>query len=133
MRERTIDYQDEDYDVVIVLTPATVLQGAQRAVILGMQYGRFRTDETITLQERAVATITYPACLSCVKSIENRDPDKAKQLMGDIPLSEFLVLPDALVQQWERFAYELNPQWIPRTGEPTDEQGEVKESSSANG
>ncbi len=153
MRRRTIDYQDDEYDVVVVLGRASVLQGAQRAVILGLQYARFRTvseDDPISLEERAVATITYPACLSCIVSIENREPKKSKladgvieekpkkavvrkKLVEDISLADFLMLPDALVQQWERYAYELNPQWVPQGEAQGDEEGEVKESSSSSG
>lgn len=133
---REVRYRDEEYNVLIHLRQARVIEGMKRGQIIQERLGA-ETVKTVaegegapvptldTLTSRLVSFYTYPACIAATTSVDNlksytgADGKKhpftdGKELAADIPFDEFLELPEALVVLWEEAALELNPHWMPR-------------------
>lgn len=116
MQESSIKYEDGQYNVEIVVHQATVRDGIQRTLLLNQQLCELKAQEkagkSADLMTRAVATLTYPACMAATAEVRNLDVNK-KQLKKKLTLDEFMELPDALVYLWEDAAFQLNPHWLP--------------------
>jgi len=120
MRQEQFHYKDDDYDVAITVRQADVRAGVLRSTILGEQFRAFRKaeeehpDQPPNIIERAIATLTYPACIAAVLKIENTDLNKPAKLQLPLTLEQFMALPDALAYLWEEAALHVNPHWAPR-------------------
>ena len=129
MRQHTVVYKDDDYDVEIEVRQ-TSLSGSYRRVALqsrelaqSKERGNAKGPEDYFTQW--VGWRTLPSCLGA--TVEIRNLDKAKtQLPSEMNLDEFLALPEALVIVWERAVYECNPHWMP-VSEEEEESGEAPE------
>ena len=126
MQSEKVSYRDDDYDVVITIRQATVLDGMRRS-ILEIE----ATAESLDLVEekhagylRFMVSEVYPSCMASIESIENGE-DAEKKLSKDMSFAEFAALPDALFQQWYKATYDLNPHWVYR--KPETKKGEEKE------
>jgi len=127
MRSEKVVYNDgAEYDVVIVVHQATVLDGMRRA-ILEIE----ASAESLDLVEekhagylRYMVSEVYPSCMASTESIENGE-GATKKLSKEMSFAEFADLPDALFQQWQKVVYELNPHWLYRR--PETKEGEEKE------
>lgn len=146
MATREVRYRDEEYNVIIHLRQARVVEGMkrtqiiqdnlERAVLEAKARGEDPPEPTVeNLALRVLRFYTYPACIAAVTSIENPKSytgadDKShpfvngKELMPEMTLEEFFELPEAMVLIWEEAAYELNPHWVPqfRPVEPKEEE-----------
>lgn len=137
---REVRYRDEEYNVIIHLRQARVIEGMRRGQIIQERLGRETvkavaeggetpltapTPTLDTLTHRLVSFYTYPACIAATTAIDNLKSytdtsgkehpfTSDKELLADIPFEEFLELPEALVVMWEEAAYELNPHWGPQ-------------------
>ena len=139
MNTAKVAYADDNYDIVISLRQATVLDGMRRAILdvearseaLGLALA---TDEASTEVDAVpekwagylnfMVTEAYPSCVACIESIENADGAE-KTLSKDITFAEFAGLPDALFQEWQKAAYKLNPHWVYQS--PETKKGEASE------
>ncbi len=138
MRKATIEYKDDDYDVIISVQQADVRAGIARSTILNAQILASRKqreehpDKPVSVMERAIATLTYPVCIASTTEIVNNEPKTPKQLrLQRLTLDKFLALPDALALIWEEASLEVNPHWVPKLAAPEGEEKEpVKETSS---
>ena len=126
MRSEKVTYTDDNYDVVISVRQATVLDGMRRA-ILDIE----ASAESLDLVEekhagylRFMVSEVYPSCMASIESIENGE-DAEKKLSKEMSFDDFASLPDALFQQWQKVVYDLNPHWVYRR--PETKQGEEKE------
>ena len=72
MRKAVIEYDDDDFHVKITLSQATGLMGIKRTVLSGEEADKpFPLASNITERiDRIYRTVTYPACLASVVSIE---------------------------------------------------------------
>lgn len=136
MKTKVFLYEDNDYDVSITVTAATVLVGSRRASIIGQQHTALAmllwgkktdtdgklVDEYIGNDENfskyLIRTNTYPACIAGTVKIENlldsEGPGGEKiGLNLDITPEDFMELPEELVVTWLEAIYELNPHWAP--------------------
>ncbi len=147
MATREVRYRDEEYNVIIHLRQARVVEGMKRtqiiqdnlelATIEAKAKGEDLPEPTVqNLAIRVIRFFTYPACLAATASIENpksytdaddkSHPFVGKKLVPEVTLEEFMELPEAMVLMWEEAAYELNPHWVPqlRPVEPKEEEKE---------
>jgi len=142
MKTKVFLYEDNDYDVSITVTAATVLVGSRRASIIGQQHTALAmllwgkktdtdgklVDEYIGNDENfskyLIRTNTYPACIAGTVKIENLFGDAEEYVAGrgeqaplqlslDITPEDFMELPEELVVTWLEAIYELNPHWAP--------------------
>jgi len=127
MRERTVVYKDDDYDVEIVVRQASVEDSFRRMSLHSREKARLtgREGEEFYLPLRWTALRTYPELVSCTAEIKNLDADK-KQLSSDLSLDDFLQLPEALVFTWEGATYECNPHLMPQRVQEEDKSGEAE-------
>ena len=132
MRERTVVYQDDDYDVTITVRQASYSIGLKRSVMMAKQWKMVRTMEEGAVNPAIVWAIlrTYPAVVNATVSIENGEDAKTKL---ELPTSyeELVELPEVLVAMWENAIYEANPAWVPKMKAEEDAEGEAKEPDSA--
>jgi hypothetical protein len=151
MAVRTVEYQDEDHNVIITLRRASLLDGMERTLkIEGELLGRLREEKEAEDREetpeeptsvRFIKMYTYPNCVSCVSSIENVPvdddgtmPPKLLSPADEIPFEEFANLPEQLVLMWHEAALELNPHWvIALPGTREEAEGEAEEPGSESG
>ena len=127
---KVIEFSDEEYNVLIRVRRATVLDGIRRSLLILQARERFprpNTSDIKIMSEHILAAVTYPSCVAGTESIENLNPDSPKKLSPDLSLEEFASLPEPLASSWEITVYDLNPQWTP--GGAPSEAGEVGESS----
>lgn len=151
MEARTVRYRDKNYNVLIRLRQARVVEGIKRSTIIQENLGRETVkaaaegEDALQLtvegiSHRVVAIYTYPACIAATVAVENLETytgadgeehpfTNGLELKADLSLEEFLELPEALVLMWEGAAYELNPHWAPRLVPREDEEGKDKEPS----
>jgi len=126
MRSEKVSYRDDNYDVVVTVRQATVLDGMRRA-ILEIEAS---AESLVVVEEkhagylRFMISEVYPSCMASIESIENGE-DAKKKLSKEMSFDEFASLPDALFQQWQKVVYELNLHWVYRR--PETKQGEEKE------
>jgi len=116
---RTLTYQDEALDVTLELGAATTLAGVRRALLQGralayLDEGAAEAGLAATAR-RIVVQYLYPDLLAAVVEAEGLDPE--------MPVADFLALPEALTDLWQNLVYDLNPHWYPfrRPDEPEDE------------
>lgn len=126
MQSEKVTYADDYYDVVISIRQATVLDGMRRS-ILEIEASEYPID---TVEEKHAGYLwfmmseAYPSCLACVEEFENGE-DAEKKLSKNMSFEVFANLPDALFQQWQKVAYNLNPHW--RYQKPETKKGEKQE------
>jgi len=132
MQSKNVVYSDGDeYDVVITVHTATVLDGMRRA-ILDIEAS---TEELNLVEEkyagylRFMVSEVYPSCLAATVTIENGENAK-KKLSKDMSFNDFAKLPDALFKQWQKAVYELNPHWVYKSS--TAKEGEEQEPTNGN-
>ena len=124
---RELTYQDDALDVRLVISAPTVLTAMKRSVYYGRALAYLDAldqanaeaaeEEAATPQlvnnaveiaaQRLVAQYIYPDVLAA--SVE------AEGLNLDMPVSDFLALPEALTDAWQKVVYELCPDWWPFT------------------
>ena len=101
MKQREIVYQEDEWDVHLVVTEATVLHGIVRT--------RLRIEgrgvEDRDLDSRLLLMYTYPDLIAATVSAEG--------VSWPLEFDDFLALPERLVIQWEQAVYELNAHWLP--------------------
>jgi len=133
MRKAVIVYDDDDFHVKITLSQATGLMGIRRTVLSGQEADKpFSLSANVQERiDRIYRTVTYPACLASVVSIDY--PEKSMGLPEDMSADDFMHLPEALIVLWEKAALELNPHWVPEFMKTKEaELGESKEPSASN-
>lgn len=126
----TLEYQDDEYHVILTLRRATVKQGITRSTLINealleaRQQQRGKTPDPATLGESIIRTYTYPSCVAALVKVENKSvkgKPPAMKVPDEPTFEEFLDLPDGLAFQWEELAMKLNPHWAPRFPEETEE------------
>ena len=128
MRERTLVYKDDDYDVEIVVRQASYGDGFRRYAIISREQARWKEQEEGGLADwnrHWAAFRVLPAFTCATVKIKNLDPEK-QQLVSEMDLDVLLDLPEALVILWEKAVFECNPHWVP-TPAVEDESGEAQE------
>lgn len=94
----------------IVVSEATTLQGMRRTMMrIKAADENAKDDEGPNAADdgiKILRSITYPDLMSVVVDSEGFE-------LWPISFDVFLNLPDALVGEWERVAYDLNPHWLP--------------------
>jgi hypothetical protein len=132
MLEERIEYKDGQYDVVLTVRQATVLDGMERSAIVANMFAQnpHSADMTDIQRYRRVMLLqTYPACLAAT-NIESRG---MKELSTDLTPEEFLGLPEVLVKQWEDTVFRLNGHWLFRAVVKEDATGEAHEPNDETG
>lgn len=109
MDSQTIEYEGHGLTARIVVTAATVLQGAKRTRL------RFEGDGEKDPDRRLVRLFVYPDLIASARSIEISGIEA-------LDFDQFLQLPEDLVRQWEDATFTLNPHWLPPS--ETDEKKE---------
>ncbi len=144
MREATVEYHDDDYNVQLVVVQCSLERGFRRSALQAENAVFLKKRESeggaIEFQERYVAFHTHPECIAATKEIHNLDGAAMQFPDTTITLEDFLKLPEALIVLWEKAVYALNPHWVPELpsvlkkkidqGELNrggSDQGEVKE------
>jgi len=132
VRERTVVYRDDDYDVEFVVRQATTSDGIKRQALMAEQWKAMpREARARTLVETWMPIRCYPSLMVATITVKNADGAKTK-LAVPLPYAEFLELPDALVTLWQGAVFEVNPHWVPELIAPKEEkQGEAPEPDSA--
>ena len=129
MRERTVVYKDDDYDVEIVVRQAALSAGFRRTALQSREMARLKEKDKVEGAEgylvQWAAFRTLPDCLCASVEVRNLDKEKT-QLSSEMDLDQFLSLPEALVIVWEQAVYECNPHWMPIPKEE-EKSGEVPE------
>jgi len=130
MRQSTVEYVNDDYDVELVVREATTADAFRKGALarkfateLGINLGEAGGVKGIELMRVHVATRFLPECISATVEVKNRDKEKT-QLKLDLTVDDFLALPEALVMLWQEAMYALNPHWFPKRA---DESGEAKQ------
>ncbi len=147
MRKSSIEYQDDDYNVVIEIGRASVRMGLTRAEI----WFKARTEsmEGLGLIAQSAFLASYPPCAAALLSIENlpvvdkegkvKCNKKGKPLLypkqlkvEDFTADVWFSLPDALSELLQDATFSLNPHWVPELLRKAkgDAEGEVPEPSS---
>jgi len=132
-----VSYRDDEYDLVLTVRQATILDGMRKAILdleASSEIIKTETKDTPTEVDaipekwsgylRFMVSEAYPCCVAAIESIENAE-DAKKILSKDMTFNEFADLPDALFQQWRKAVYKLNPHWIYK--EPETKKGEENE------
>ena len=127
MRTQEIQYQDDDYNVVITVQQSTVRTGLRRSAIINKFYADERErrkggSSPTPWPNAAVATITYPAAIAATVTVVNKEGSK-KALPPEPTPEEWLDLPESLTFLWEQAALALNPHWLPQP--VADDSGEA--------
>jgi len=127
MTTRVIQFKDNDYDVTLTVRSATVLDGMTRSVLIAQMFAQpfdaSKADVTARLR-RVLLLHTYPGCIAAT-SFENQE---AKKLLDTtLTPEDFLGLPEALVLEWEKVVFELNPHWITERTSEKETKGEANE------
>ena len=126
MEQATVEYQDSEYNVTILVQQATVRMGWQRATLTAHFEGQLKqlpATEQGDLATRYIVFRTIPELLAATVHIKNSKGAK-KKLDKGLSLQEWLDLPEALVLNWERAVYKLNPHWVIKPPEE-EKQGEA--------
>lgn len=129
MKTRTVEYQDGELDVRIVVQEADGLAGMRRSVLRSagnayldsLQDGEDQEGKLSALEvtsRRLMAFLLYPDLLGSAKEIEGLDPD--------IDVEGFFALPERLVNAWQAATYALNPHWLQIEPEDEEEAEELK-------
>ena len=154
MRTATFLYEDDEYDVSITVSAATVVMGARRGSIASLQHAKLAESlwgkpkvgaegagvagpvEELVPDEEAfseylIRVNTYPACMAGTLAIENLIDSEIVGparvgLKMDIPAAEFMLLPEQLVVRWLGEIFKLNPHWEPQPA-PTSRSAEELE------
>lgn len=126
MRSEKVTYADGEYDVVISIRQATVLDGMRRSIL----EVEAAADPLDLVEEKYIGYLrfmvseAYPTCMAAVEKFENGE-NAEKKLSKDMSFEDFANLPDALFQEWQKVAYRLNPHWVYR--KPETKEGEEQE------
>jgi len=139
-KSRTIEYGEGDHVVKLVIVEATAMTAMKRAIYGGRAQAfidKLQSDEneegndsevdSVALSAAAIlARIAYPDCLAATKEISG--------LPQDMPIEDFLDLPQELTDAWQNVVYELNPHWYPfqEKDEGQDEKKEADDSGKSN-
>jgi len=139
MREERINYRDGDFDVVITVGQARVIDSYVRALLAQRATEEKRASKTEgaieSIQETAKGIFhmyTFPTLVAGTREIASvngakltlpTDPEK-------LTVADLINLPERLVTKWEEKILDLNPHW--RFGynaaeDKTDEFGEKVE------
>jgi hypothetical protein len=127
MRERTVIYKDDSYDVEIVVRQATLRQSFVRTKMYSREKAQMKARDAEVQSDPLMMWTAFralPDCLGATVEIRNLDKEK-QQLSTELSFDEFLELPDALIIMWQEAAYECNPHWVGKT-EKEDESGEAE-------
>jgi hypothetical protein len=154
-------YQDEEYNVQILLKRSTVQSGTRRLVIQQTELERLQAEmharpvdttgaayvvDSGAMTEYMIATGVYPMVIAATHNIKNlwTDDELAtpipdteglmrKTLNSSISVKDFMELPEALVFGWQNAVYEVNPHWRPvNPSEQTEEEKTVGEDDAPN-
>ena len=143
MRTSEIRYKDDDYEVVIVVRQASVMQGMYRTelVVAGEKrlyedYPELVDTDNLSAENRVKLNIlrmyyqhTFPACIAATKSITCAD-DTTLLILSQLTMTEFLELPESLVDVWVSAVFTDNPHWMPKLAKSkATDPGEEKEPS----
>ena len=143
MRTSEIQYKDDDYEVVIVVRQASVMQGMHRTelVVAGekqlyvdhpelVDVGNLSAENRVKLNIlRMYYQHTFPACIAATTSIVCAE-DTTLLILSQLTMTEFLELPEAMVDVWVTAVFTDNPHWMPTIVEPkATDPGEEKEPS----
>lgn len=113
----------EGVDVRIVVGEATALMGMKRAVLMSHADENIAAMGELSPSDGAIVMVAarfiYPSAVSAVVESEGVD---ARALS----LSEFLALPEALVDAWLVAVNRLNPEWNPSRPETEEEEEQEK-------
>lgn len=98
----------------LTVSEANVLSGMRRSVLKAKVENNPADDDAV----RILRFLTYPDLISAVtenSGFEHWPPT----------FEQFLELPEALAEKWERAVYELNPHWRAGEDEQTSEEKKV--------
>jgi hypothetical protein len=133
MKTKTVEYQDGELEVRIVVQEADGLAGMRRSVLrsAGSAYldsigdggddGEGKLSALEMTSRRLMAFLLYPDLLGSAKEIEGLDPD--------LDVEEFFALPERLINVWQAATYALNPHWLQSEPEDEEEADELKKDS----
>jgi len=134
MKTKTVEYQDGELDVRIVVQEADGLAGMRRSVLrsAGSAYlesledgGEEDEEGKLSALEmtsrRLMAFLLYPDLLGSAREIEGLNPD--------LDVEEFFALPERLINAWQAATYALNPHWLQSEPEDDEEAEELKKDS----
>lgn len=119
LRQMTVEYKDDNREISVTISQATTLMGVQRSILA--LNGFKKNEELAKTKEDArtdalavIQAITYPDLVACVVG--------AQGLPVQPTIDEFLELPDEFVSKWEQAVYDMNPHWIPSSGNKENEE-----------
>jgi hypothetical protein len=127
MRERTVIYKDDSYDVEIVVRQATLGASFKRIKLRSREQAQMKAKDAEVSSDPLMLWTAFralPDCLGATVEIRNLDKEK-QQLSTELSFDEFLELPEALIMLWQESTYEVNPHWLPSPREE-DESGEAE-------
>lgn len=130
MQTKEVHYTDDTYDVVVVVTQATVREGVKFSALSTQEQAvleplRSEVPSLEEIYEHYVRLRDFPAVVAATVSITNKDPKK-RELKLPSTGEEFMALPQALVLLWTEAVWSLNPQWLPDL-RVADDQGKGNE------
>lgn len=130
MATETITYKDDNLDVTLVVSSATVLVGMKRTRLkmAGAELEKVPGDDkdkdkkSPDLDRYILRVSIYPDLVAATTEAEG--------LPWPLDFEDFLTLPEQLWAAWERAVYRLNPHWIPKTDDPEEKKDSSKSSTS---
>ncbi len=109
MKQKTIEYHDEELNVSLVIGRATVRTKIEREKLSGQAFENSKpVNPDLNVHYRQA--VIYPACIAATL--------EAPGLDWPLSFDQFLDLPDELVDAWYAAVLEVNPHWSTKSEEP---------------
>lgn len=138
MKTKTLSFKDDQVDIDLVITEATAVTSMKRAILAGRAQAYVEQMETRIAEEGAdavgglvtaeaqslLARILYPDLLAAVTEASGLDPD--------LPVADFMSLPQKLTDAWQNLVYELNPHWYSFRRQADESEEEQKKDEDEN-
>ena len=110
MEERIVEVDG----VRLVVTKATLKQGIKRTRLRVEGQKLAKAGELEDVDEFLLRMYTWPDLMAATVSADG--------IEWPLTFAAFLELPDTLGAKWEAAVYELNPDWLPSSGEDAAEK-----------
>ncbi len=124
LQTATVEYEDQNYGVKIVVKQASVIEAMALNVLQWSP--QVKAIEALLPEEVRLpgmiwwAELSYSACRTLTVSVTNAH-EKPRKLAKKITPEEYLNLPGALQELWWEAVLGLNPQLMPKlTGTPIE-------------
>lgn len=118
MKTETVTYKDDDLDVKLAVSEATVLVGMKRTRLKmagdKLEKERAEKEGNHDLDRLILRVTIYPDLVAATTQV--------KGLPWPLDFETFLTLPEPLWAVWEEAVYKLNPHWVPKTDDDSEEK-----------